>query len=432
MEQSALLRSQLRLAAEIWPLISASRDPADRWLGNYFHRFRKKIGSRDRRFLSELIYGCFRRKSFIEAWGIRECRDFGPQEFVVFAAVAENLISEADFECVLPSSCTAQPLRAGVYRQLKEHRLPENLSSGSLEEKLAVEFSTPVWLVKRWLEHYGEPDCRSLLETCGERPPLVVRVNPIKVSRESLIRKFRDQGHHVRETPVSRFGIVFDERAGLFDSGEFREGFFEIQDEGSQILCEKIDPQPGQIVWDVCAGGGGKSLALAALMANKGRIIATDIRKWKLDDLKKRASRAGVYNIFPADIGRMAEIGSMKEGADIILVDAPCSGTGTFRRNPDAKWKLSQERLAKFPPDQTAILERALPHLKKCGKLYYATCSLEPDENENVVAGLTASHPELVIIPLSETDPFLRLMPHRDGTDGFFLAAFKKNDRAAH
>jgi 16S rRNA (cytosine967-C5)-methyltransferase len=428
MNKIAVGLSQLKLAAEIWENIRSAQEPADRWLGNYFHRFRKKIGSRDRRFFSEIIYGCFRRKSFLEAWCAATYGHFGPSEFVIFAGVTEGLISETDFRRLLPASPAVPSPPPGIYNQLKDHRLPESLSSLSFEEKLAVEFSMPVWLLKRWADRYGESDSRLLLEACLQRPPLVIRANPIKISRKHLIERFKKQGHRVCETKLSRSGIVFDERVSLFDSDEFREGFFEIQDEGSQILCEKMDPRPGQIIWDVCAGGGGKSLALAALMNNKGRIIATDIRQWKLEDLKKRASRAGVYNIFPADIRRMAEIREIKDGADVILVDAPCSGTGTLRRNPDAKWKLSEERLAGFPPDQIDILERALPHLKKCGKLYYATCSLEPEENENVVMTLTARHPELEIVPLSGDAPFLRLLPHREGTDGFFLAAFKKRE----
>ncbi|HOW88333.1 MAG TPA: RsmB/NOP family class I SAM-dependent RNA methyltransferase, partial [Candidatus Omnitrophota bacterium] len=203
--------------------------------------------------------------------------------------------------------------------------------------------------------------------------------------------------------------------------------WFEVQDEGSQMICQKMDPKPGENIWDVCAGGGGKSLLLAAMMENKGRIVATDLRSFKLEELKKRAKRAGVFNIFPAELERLAELKVARKGFDKILVDAPCSGTGTLGRNPDAKWKLAPSWFEALPVEQLAILEKALPYLAKNGKLYYATCSVEAAENEKVVEKFLSAHPELRTIPCGEKgDPFFKLWPPETGTDGFFLAVFEK------
>ncbi|HTL46781.1 MAG TPA: RsmB/NOP family class I SAM-dependent RNA methyltransferase, partial [Verrucomicrobiae bacterium] len=236
-------------------------------------------------------------------------------------------------------------------------------------------------------------------------------------------------GFPVSVSPISSMGLVFKERAAVFNLEEFTEGLFEVQDAGSQKVCEAVGARPGDAVWDVCAGSGGKSLSLAAMMQNKGRIVATDIRKHKLDDLKKRASRAGVYNIFPADLDRMDEMKLAKKGFDKILVDAPCSGTGTLKRNPDAKWKLSPEEFGKYQEDQLKIIKNSLRYLKKGGRLYYVTCSIEEVENEGVMDRLMKEEAGLVPVVDIEfgeaSGPWRRLWPAHEN-DGFFLGVVEK------
>ncbi len=419
---SGPLHSQLEAAAEIWVQIQNDPVPADRWLGRFFHHNRKKFGSRDRRFLSETVYSLFRHRLFLETW----TKTLGLSEsttLVLFAAAAEGIISPQDFTDV------CQMAEAGsIYASLKNRELPGSLKVTSEEERLSLRYSFPLWLVRRWLKTFGPVETEALLASFQERPPLVIRANPLKISRDKLLARFRHKGLNVLPTTRSSSGIFFAERIGVFDMEEFQKGFFEVQDEGSQFLCELMEPKPEETIWDVCAGGGGKSLYLAALMQNKGRIIATDIRMHKLEDLKKRAKRAGVYNIFPADLDRLNETRAIQKGIDKILVDAPCSGTGTFRRNPDAKWKVTEDRLQVNHRDQVGIMEKALPHLRKGGKLYYATCSIDPIENEEVVNEILQQHPELskVSYPVSR-DGFFRLMPHKHGTDGFFLAVVQKS-----
>lgn len=405
---------RLRTASQIWPEISKTPQPADRWLGNYFHRHRKRFGSHDRRFLSETIYSLFRHKSFLEEWAkeLGQGHDF---HFLVLAAAAcEQIISQEEFQpagLILESGNLAK-----IYQALKSRELPASFHAKSPEEELSVKFSFPLWLIERWKKNFGLEECRHLLNILQDRPPLVIRTNLLKISREELLERLKQKGWETEKTKHSSSGIIFRERVNVFQSEEFQDGLFEIQDEGSQILCEKMQPQPGEKIWDVCAGGGGKALSLAALMQNKGRLVATDIRLKKLDELKKRARRAGAMNIFPADLNRLEESREIRQGFDKILVDAPCSGTGTLRRNPDAKWKLKEEQFQKFRGEQIGILEKAVAHLKRGGKIFYATCSLEPEENEEVFAEFLRRHPDL------RPSPFLRLSPHCDGTDGFFMA----------
>ena len=418
--EKAFFSSQIQAAAGVWEEIKNSPVPADRWLGNYFHRFRKKFGSRDRRFISETVYSLFRHKSFLEFWD-HEAGGFPPESTTLMAAAMAGLIDAENFQKQIPDFKNA----AVFYEKLLRNELPKAVSQSlkATEEKVAANFSFPLWLVQRWTATFGEEECRSLLRSFQERPPLTVRTNVLKIKRDQLLKRFQSLGFEVGPTPYAQNGIIFRERANLFDGEEFGKGLFEIQDEGSQLICQKIGPKPGMVVWDVCAGGGGKSLSLAAFMQNKGRVIATDIRIKKLEDLKKRAKRAGAYNIFPADLNRLQESRELKKGADIILIDAPCSGTGTFRRNPDAKWKIGEADFERLHAQQLDIIEKALPYLAPQGKLYYATCSIEPVENEKVMEEVLARHPELQLGVMGENgEAFLKLYPHRHSTDGFFLA----------
>jgi 16S rRNA (cytosine967-C5)-methyltransferase len=336
--QRRLVLSQLRMAAEVWRGVEKDLLPADRWLARYFYQNRKKVGSRDRKFLSETIFAAFRNKSFLEAWVEKaKTRPLLSEAekgelLCLFAAAKEGLVSKEDFREFFNQS-------EKIYAALREHLLPEGEGPKSKEEMMAILYSFPLWLVHHWVEAFGVKETENLLGFFQQRPLLVLRANTLKISRKKLVDMFRRMGVEANSTIRSYFGLILQERRNVFDTQAFRDGWFEVQDEGSQMVCQKMDPQPGENVWDVCAGGGGKSLLLAAIMENKGRVVATDLRNYKLEELKKRAKRAGVFNIFPAELERMAELRIAQKGFDRILVDAPCSGTGTLGRNPDAKWK---------------------------------------------------------------------------------------------
>ena len=336
------------------------------------------------------------------------------------AAAAEGLVTRDEFQAVT----VHWNIKPEAHGLLQKHALPPASAGLAKGEKLALEFSFPVWLVESWLKRFGEKECLALLSSLQERPPLAVRANTLKITRDKLVEAFKSVDWKVSPAVKASSGIIFEERLNVFDSPEFRGGFFEVQDEGSQLVCEKIAPLPGETVWDVCAGGGGKSLSLAALMQGKGRVIATDIRPKKLEELKKRARRAGATNIFAADMARLDDLKEMKRKVDKIVVDAPCSGTGTLRRNPDAKWKLEPSQFLKLHEEQVAIIEKALPYLKPGGRLFYITCSMEPEENEKVFEEILQKHPALSPWPVGGVKRgYFQLFPHLEGTDGFFLGA---------
>ncbi len=429
-----ILATQINHACEIWEEVSKSSHPADRWLAHYFHHYRKKFGSRDRRFLFDTVYAVFRHRSYLETWA--EALGIEPANtgaLILLGAAAEKISDPAALRGFWQEAFRKN-LPERIFKALEERKLPHEIpgfgkgQALSPEQEMAVRFSFPLWLVKRWCARFGPEEAAGLLDASQSRPPCTIRVNTLKTSRRELVERLQKQGFGVLPAPHAKTGIIIKERANLLDSPEFREGLFEIQDEGSQIVCHLIRALPGETVWDVCAGGGGKSLHLADMMENKGRIIATDLRAKKLEELRRRARRAGVTNIFPADLKRMDETRDMRRGVDRILVDAPCSGTGTLRRNPDAKWKITEEGLLRHASDQKKIAESVLGRLKPGGRFFYITCSLEPEENEEVMAAILKGHPELKIIPLGTAeDGFLRLFPHRDGTDGFFLAVAEKH-----
>jgi len=234
---------------------------------------------------------------------------------------------------------------------------------------------------------------------------------------ESLNR----QGCEAAATSLSPWGVLAGKRFNVSEIPEFKKGFFEVQDEGSQMIVLAVDPQPGEVLWDACAGGGGKTLFAAALMKNSGRVLASDVRTGKLEELRKRAKRAGAFNIFAAGIKELEKKKIFAEGVDKLLIDAPCSGTGTLRRNPDQKWRLTKEIIVQFRENQLKILTDCAPHLKRGGTLVYATCSLQPEENENVVDHFLKQHSGFCRAAADR-----RFFPHRHGTDGVFVAKLLK------
>lgn len=425
-EKNFFLLNRLRTAAEIWGEIEHSPIPADKWLGNYFHRYRKKIGSKDRRFFAETIYSALRHKLYYTAL-LGLLKPAASDIIVLLASYREGLISDSEFPELLTYATSSNVDPKLLARWIKTHELPARLVFSSDVEKMSVLFSFPVWLIQRWQKQWNEKKLQKLLQALLEKAPLIIRTNLIKINRETLLDRLSTAGCSVHASPETSSGIIFDEKENVFDTQEFRDGWFEVQDDGSQMVCEIIQPKPGETLWDVCAGGGGKSLALAAMMQNKGRVVATDIRALKLEELKKRAKRNGIYNIFPADIKRMAELRTAQKGFDKILVDAPCSGTGTLRRNPDAKWKLKPDNFSRLHKTQVEIIEKSLPYLRTNGVLYYSTCSLDKEENEDVAEEILSKHPQLKKFPVAKTeDGYLQLSPDTSKTDGFFLAAFTK------
>jgi 16S rRNA (cytosine967-C5)-methyltransferase len=303
-------------------------------------------------------------------------------------------------------------------------------------QRLATKGSMPDWAAARLLAEYGD-EAEALADALNVRAPLSLRVNTLKANREVLQEKLKAEGLESQLGRFSPWAVLLEGRHNVFGLDAYKAGLFEIQDEGSQLIALSTDAKPGERIIDACAGGGGKTLALAAMMNNKGTLLTCDIAPARMEDLKPRARLASVFNlqqlVVPAGPDGDGALRPWKRRADVVLVDAPCSGTGSWRRHADARWKLTEAEANAFPALQAAILDRYAETVKKGGRLIYATCSVLKAENEEVAEQFVRLHRDFVLEPLTnlpaevlDSSGRLKTLPHRHGTDGFFAAAFRR------
>jgi len=308
-------------------------------------------------------------------------------------------------------------------------------------ERLSVEESLPRWIAERFVAELGLAEARELARAMNARAPLTARANLLRATREELLSRLAQEGVGAAATPHSPWGLVLDGHQNAFSLASFREGWFEIQDEGSQLLSLALGARPGKRVVDACAGAGGKSLALAMEMRSKGELFALDSDEDRLSEAKRRARRAGVSNLriraIPAGAEAEAALADLAGSADRVLVDAPCSGLGTLRRRPDTRWRLQPGEPERFAALQKELAARFARLLKPGGRLLYATCAVGRAENQEVAAFIEG---ELGLAPAPLAEPLgaercralgisgheLTLLPHRHGTDGFYGALFEK------
>jgi 16S rRNA (cytosine967-C5)-methyltransferase len=424
--------------------------PADQVVGKFF-RTRHYLGSKDRRFIAEAVYGMIRHKLHIETVFGSALRQLGgrPSHTSLHAPVGLYLtylllVEKGNVQDV-------SELLGSYWRihfpslQLDKFvdaliRIDEpNRATSSVADRLSLTYSFPKWMVDEWLLRLGDTEAEQLCAALNLLAPTTLRVNSLKTSVKECQEKLLREGIETERTKFSPFGLILSKRANLPSLQSFREGWFEVQDEGSQIISLLIDPQPGDFVIDACAGGGGKTLALASLMSNRGRIIALDVDEQRLKKLQRRAERAGAQNVevHLAGKGSNGWEADHLEKADAILIDAPCSGLGTLRRNPGNKWRVSPAFVDQVSLQQQRLLEQWSSHVKSGGRLVYATCTFTRKENEGVVEGFLSRHddfqldsPSAVLSKLRleglSQNGFLYLYPHRHGTDGFFAAVMRR------
>jgi len=303
-------------------------------------------------------------------------------------------------------------------------------------EHIATFYSHPFWLVKTWINVFGKDETLSLCKANNEMPPLTIRINRLKTSQEELEQKLKAGGFSYTKTKFSPDGIVLTDSTGPIQKTEsFREGLLRIQDEGAQLISYLVKPKFNDNILDVCAGTGGKTTHLA-ILNNDGHILAIDRHAGKLADLRKETARLGIKNIQTqqSDLGMLLPV-ELTEKFDQVLVDAPCSGTGTLRRNPEIKWRIQAADLEVYAATQKTILQNAAAAVKKGGRLIYCTCSLLPAENEDVIRQFLVNNPQFVICPIPETiqkslidkSGFFRTYPHIQNMDGFFGAILHRH-----
>ena len=410
MTPAARIASAIELLAEI---LTADARPADAIANDWF-RARRFIGSADRRAVSDRVWSVLRSYRRLSWW----IRDHVTPRLIV---AASHLTEGATFASIADLFSGARfapaPLDEGERATLR--RLEgRSLDHPSMPD--AVRFEVPDWLLPRLKARFGVALAEELIALL-QPAALDLRVNLLKATREQAIAALAAEGIEATPTPRSPWGLRIAGRRAVTTGNAFRSGLVEIQDEGSQLIAALTDARPGMRVADYCAGAGGKTLALAMTMNNRGALIACDVSAARLDASVRRLRRAGVHNVErhlvePGDKWAKRRAGSF----DRVLLDAPCTGTGAWRRNPDARLRLAEHDLVELLHKQREIIDRAAPLVRTRGRLVYATCSLLTEENEAQVTDFLARDPRFVQVDA------LSLTPARDGTDGFFAAVLER------
>jgi len=319
----------------------------------------------------------------------------------------------------------------GIWWQWQGHELPDwpqfdTVRDLNLKERyddisgvLSIRESWPDWLAEVAEEELGDA-WPAIAQASNIPAEVFLRTNSLKIERPELLKQLAEENCPAQPLETNSVGIVLEKRKNTFRLASFQSGYFEVQDGGSQMIAPYLQVEPGMRVIDACAGAGGKSLHLAALMQNKGQIIAMDVEAWKLKELQKRARRNGAHNIETRPIENAKSIKRLHNSADRLLLDVPCSGTGVVKRNPDTKWKLRPEHLDRVRKIQGDIIEDYSKMLKSGGKMVYATCSILRSENEDQVERFLEGHPEFKLISQERVNP-------SPWSDGFYMALLAKN-----
>lgn len=395
--------------------------PADAALSRYF-REHPTLGQRDRAFVAETIYGVLRRLRWLRRLAGAEAT---PRQLLLAWLARGEGWPLRHFEDV-----TAPAEREWI-AGLKARDVDE----GSLAERADL----PDWLVERLLCLTDEAGLLALARSLNRPAPLDLRANLIKTDREALLARLQADGIAAEAGALSPHAIRVAGKPALHKHPAFLDGSFEVQDQGSQLLSFLVQPKRGEMVVDFCAGAGGKTLHLGAMMRSTGRLYALDVSERRLAKLKPRMARAGLTNVHPVCIAHEhdARIKRLAGKADRVLVDAPCSGLGTLRRNPDLKWRQSPQSVAEMVAKQGSILAAAARLVRPGGRLVYATCSLLAEENDGVVDAFLAQHPDFQAVSAQDilakqgialdTGLRLRLSPASHDTDGFFAAVLERH-----
>ncbi|MEE9331966.1 MAG: RsmB/NOP family class I SAM-dependent RNA methyltransferase [Methylophilaceae bacterium] len=402
--------------------------PADAKMSEFF-RDNRDLGNKDRAFIAESVYGVIRRLRYLSTVTANEENDPDDARKLILAWLLRV------------QGRSLRDLDEMLTEQQKEWAISIKAKS-TKDFPLAVQANVRDWLWEKLVKQYGEKEALTICRSMLEQATLDLRVNTIKGTHEEVLAKMLAENINnenvMTAMPYSPVGIRMPNRQGISKHVLFTEGKIEVQDEGSQILSYLVAPKRGQMVADLCAGAGGKSLALGALMRNTGRLYAFDISEKRLNNLGKRLKRSGLSNLNAQVINNENDLKLKRLTGkfDCVLVDAPCSGLGTLRRNPFLKWRQTQQDVTELNVKQASILARAAKLTKAGGRVVYATCSILTEENEAIAEAFLAAHPDFSLVAVNEvlaqqqialdTGQYLNLLPHLHGTDGFFAAVFEK------
>jgi 16S rRNA (cytosine967-C5)-methyltransferase len=434
--------ARIQATLELLDAIETSHRPADGLASDYF-RSRRFIGSKDRAAISAMLYAILRHQARLNWWGEQrsEDRDQGSESTIsprarllAFLVLIEKKPSK-DIDAIFSGKKFSPPVLTDDERKFLKKIEGHTIEHPEMPADAIAE--CPAWASELLHKRFGK-NFLCEMKALTHPAPLDLRVNSLKTTREKVMTELKHAGIGAEPCKLSPLGVRLEERPSLRVLPMLKTGSADIQDEGSQLVAALVDARPGQRVMDFCAGAGGKTLAIAAQMQNKGRIVACDVLEKRLKRSTERFRLAGLHNIDVRPLKNENDpwVKRHRAGFDRVLVDAPCSGTGTWRRNPDQRWRQLGPGLATLIPLQASILASASRLVKLGGRLVYATCSLLPQENEQQVDAFLAAHPEFRLINYSEIlkgitpcpDPYLMLTPAQHETDGFFGAVMQRED----
>lgn len=418
-QHAKLTPAQFQEASSLLVEVLKFSAPADSLVSAYFRK-NPKLGSQDRSQIADCVYGVLRRLMALR-WLMPEAT---PRMLLALWLTRFHGLSLREME----------PLVGEKIREALIAAKTKTLDGAPM----SVQAELPDWVVEALHTNLDEAGILALGRSLQNPAPLDLRVNTLLDNRDAVLELLNKHGFPSEATPYSPWGVRIKTPVDLSKHVLFKKGIIEVQDEGSQLLALLVGARRGEMVADLCAGAGGKTLALGAAMASSGRLYAFDISEKRLSRLSPRLKRSGLSNVTPQLISSENDtrIKRLAGKLDRVLIDAPCSGLGTLRRNPDLKFRQSPETLSKLTQTQASLIRAGAKMLKSGGRLVYATCSLLEMENQAIVASFLAEHPEFSLVPTSrvlgfqrvplDTGDYLSLSPASHGTDGFFAAILEK------
>jgi 16S rRNA (cytosine967-C5)-methyltransferase len=431
--------AQVAAAIDILAGTENAGRPADDAAADYFHR-RRYIGAKDRAQIAGHVYSVLRHRAAIDWWitriGKGAVKPAARNRTLAALVLVEGRRPEAVY-----AACDGDRFRPARL-DVAEMQIVDGLAGRTLrhpEMPRAVANDVPEW-IEPYLERAFGKELEREMAALNAPAPIDLRANLLKADRDTVRRALAGEGVVVKPTPLSPIGLRLEKRVPLAGLAAFKDGLFDVQDEGSQIAALLADARPGMRVVDFCAGAGGKTLALAAAMANRGKLVACDVSAYRLERAARRLRRAGVGNVERRAMASEHDkwVKRHAKSFDRVFVDAPCLGTGTWRRNPDAKWRPQPIDLVELVECQQAILRSAARLVRPGGRLIYVTCSLLREEDEAQAEAFLVSEPDFALVPASQVwqetlggpspagRDYLLLTPARHGTDGFFVAIFER------
>ncbi|MTI47723.1 16S rRNA (cytosine(967)-C(5))-methyltransferase RsmB [Sporosalibacterium faouarense] len=413
-----------------------------------------EVSPQDEGLIREIVYGVLENRMYLD-WVIKK---FSKVRFKKISPVIKNILRMGIYQIIFMDKV---PDRAAVYESVSlakknSHkgtfgfvngvlrsisRKKESIEIPSKEknpvEYLSIKYSHPKWMINRWIKEFGVDFTEELCNANNKKPKLNIRANTLKTSKENLIEKLKEKGFDAYECTMAKDGIIVENPVRITEIEEFKEGHFQIQDESSMLVAQIMNPREDSLVIDVASAPGGKATHIAEKMNNKGKIIARDVYDHKIKLIEGNADRLGLDIIEAENYNALNVDEKLVGKADYCLVDAPCSGLGLIRRKPDIKWKKEEDDIEKITSLQYKILENACKYLKREGVLIYSTCTIERDENINLIRKFLKDHDNFSLLGFEDMisgdnietakDGFVELFQHIHDTDGFFIVKLIKN-----